>query len=306
MYVPGNDQRKLAKIPQIGADCICLDCEDGVAINKKAEARRNIRRLLDERLGPNAVEFGRSECSVRVNAVSSAGELCTEDLRVVLGGPNLPDTVHLPKVDDPEELDYFVDEFNDALGHSENENTEATVGLVMFIESARALLRLPEICDRAEQLSSVSNLVPEALVFGSDDYVADIGATRTAAATELLYARQKLVSVAKAFDLQAIDLVHIDYKDLDGLKRYSEEGARMGFTGKQVIHPGQVPVVQAAFSPSAEKVEWASSLIAEFREHEASGKGAFSFRGHMVDMPLVKQAQNIVDMKERIGDGSKD
>ena len=90
---------------------------------------------------------------------------------------------------------------------------------------------------------------------------------------------------------------HIDYKDLDGLKKYSEEGARMGFTGKQVIHPSQVPVVQSAFSPSEEKIEWATNLIKEFREHEKKGKGAFTFRGHMIDMPLVKQANNIVQMK---------
>ena len=66
----------------------------------------------------------------------------------------------------------------------------------------------------------------------------------------------------------------------------------------QVIHPGQVRVVQDAFSPSDEKVEWATELIREFRDHERSGRGAFNFRGHMIDMPLVKQAQNIVDMKK--------
>jgi citrate lyase subunit beta-like protein len=256
MYVPGNDDRKLAKIPQLGADCICLDCEDGVAIGKKEEARKNIRRVLDER--HKLDYFGKSECSVRVNSVGSG--MCKADLNVVLGGENLPDAIHLPKVDDAEELTWFVQRYNNALASSKNEDTTVTVGLIMFVESARALMRLPEICTMAEQLKMMSNLVPEALVFGSDDFVADIGATRTTAATELLYARQKIVAVAKAFELQAIDLVHIDYKDLDGLKLYSEEGARMGFTGKQVIHPGQVPVVQKAFSPSDAKVEWATNL----------------------------------------------
>ncbi len=71
-------------------------------------------------------------------------------------------------------------------------------------------------------------------MFGSDDFVADVGAVRTEDATELVYARQKVVAVAKAFQLQAIDLVYIDYKNLEGLRKQSEEGARMGFTGKQV------------------------------------------------------------------------
>ena len=92
MYVPGSDDRKLAKIPQLGADCVCLDCEDGVAVGKKEEARQGIRRLLDEA----NVDFGKSECSVRVNCIESG--MCEEDLRTVLGGINLPDALHLPKV----------------------------------------------------------------------------------------------------------------------------------------------------------------------------------------------------------------
>ena len=67
-----------------------------------------------------------------------------------------------------------------------------------------------------------------------------------------------------------------------------------------MIHPAQLPIVQEAFAPSAERIKWATDLITEFRQHEASGKGAFNFRGHMIDMPLVKQAQNILDMHERM------
>ena len=80
----------------------------------------------------------------------------------------------------------------------------------------------------------------------------------------------------------------------------SQESASMGFTGRQVIHPGQVEIVQRAYAPSEEKVEWATQLIREFREHEKSGKGAFNFRGSMIDMPSVLQAQNIIDMKEKL------
>jgi hypothetical protein len=83
-------------------------------------------------------------------------------------------------------------------------------------------------------------------------------------------------------------------QDLEGLERQSLEGARFGFTGKQVIHPGQVPVVQRAFLPAPERVEWARQLIAAFRAYEAEGRGAFSFKGHMIDMPTVKQARNVL------------
>ena len=221
MYVPGSDERKIAKIPKIGADCICLDCEDGVSITKKAEARSGIRMILDEQ----KIDFGKSECSVRVNSIDSG--MCDEDLKVILGGANVPSAIHLPKVDTPEHLNEFVRLYNDAIP-----SNDVPVGLIIFIESARALIQLPEICALASELRHMSNLVPEALVFGSDDFVADIGATRTPGASELMYARQKLVSVAKAYELQAIDLVHIDYKDLEGLKVQSEEGASWGFTGE--------------------------------------------------------------------------
>ncbi len=83
-------------------------------------------------------------------------------------------------------------------------------------------------------------------------------------------------------------------KDLSGLEQQSLEGARFGFTGKQVIHPAQVPIVQRAFSPAPERIEWARALITAFEEQQAEGRGAFSFRGHMIDMPTVKQARNVL------------
>ena len=88
----------------------------------------------------------------------------------------------------------------------------------------------------------------------------------------------------------------MSFRDNDGLKTQSEEGARWGFTGKQVIHPGQVKIVQEAFTPGRERVEWASELIKTIKEQQEEGKGAFTFRGHMIDMPTVKQAQNVLDI----------
>ena len=85
-------------------------------------------------------------------------------------------------------------------------------------------------------------------------------------------------------------------RDQEGLRRQAEEGARWGFTGKQVIHPGQVDIVQAAFSPNRERVEWATELLREFEEQQQEGRGAFTFRGHMIDMPTVKQAQNVLNI----------
>jgi len=289
MYVPGNDVRKLNKIEQLaasGADCICLDCEDGVSINKKEEARNTIRKILDEQ----TINFGNSECTVRINSVGSGLEKF--DMETILSGSNLPSSVHLPKVENVEHVEWFAAELNSVLsGHPEQK-----IGLIMFIETAEGLLNIKEICKYAHEISDDSFFVPEAIVFGSDDFAADIGATRTKQSTELLYARQSVVTAAKAFGLQAIDLVYIDYKDLEGLERQSLEGAGFGFTGKQVIHPGQITIVQQAFTPPQHRIEWATQLIKEFEEHTNAGTGAFVFRGQMIDMPTVKQAQNVLQL----------
>uniref|UniRef100_A0A0N5AXE6 HpcH_HpaI domain-containing protein n=1 Tax=Syphacia muris TaxID=451379 RepID=A0A0N5AXE6_9BILA len=128
----------------------------------------------------------------------------------------------------------------------------------------------------------------------------DAGATRSKEAIENLYARQRFVTCCKAFGLQAIDAVYIDIKNLEGLRKQCEEGSSWGFTGKQVIHPSQIETVQSAFLPSEDKIEWARSLMKEFIEHEKIGKGAFTFRGHMIDRPLLLQAMNVVKMLDRV------
>lgn len=100
--------------------------------------------------------------------------------------------------------------------------------------------------------------------------------------------------------MQSIDMVYINFNNLDGLTRNAQQGADLGFTGKQVIHPKNIEIVQNVFSPSNEKIEWATELLEQFAMHELSGKGAFTFRGQMIDMPLVKQASNIVSLARNV------
>lgn len=107
--------------------------------------------------------------------------------------------------------------------------------------------------------------------------------------------------VAKAYELQAIDAVYINFKDLEGLKKQALEGASMGFTGKQAIHPTQASVIQDAFAPSDERVKWALGLVSAFEEAQAAGKGAFVYSGQMIDMPLLRQAFNVLRTAKQIG-----
>ncbi|XP_062606913.1 citramalyl-CoA lyase, mitochondrial-like [Saccostrea cucullata] len=291
MYVPGNDQKKMQKVTSLDLDSAVLDCEDGVAANKKEEARSTIREALDQ------IDFGRTECIVRVNSVTSG--LMEGDLLEVLKAKRMPHALMLPKVERPQDIDMFTKQLKVAL---QGRSLQTRPFLITYVESALGLMNLRDVFQKTVDLQLKEQLyVLDGVVFGSDDYCADIGATRTADAKELLYARQKIVTCAKAFKLQAIDMVHIDLKDLEGIEKQSLEGARMGFTGKQVIHPSHVPIVQRAFSPNQDQVVWATELVEAFSKHTESGKGAFTFRGKMIDMPSVLQAKNILQLSANIG-----
>ena len=254
-----------------------LDCEDAVAASKKAAARDTICEAL------NTLNFGRTERGVRTNSVSSG--LLEDDLKSILLNSTQPDIVMIPKLDSVDEAHF--------LNKIISECTAEPFPVIFQTESAIGLIELHEII---KTLIAASHVIPVAIVFGSDDFVSDIRGTRDIDA--VVYARQKVVTYARAYNLQPIDRVYIEYKDLEGLKLESEKGFGFGFSGKQCIHPSQIPIVQSAFSPSSEQLEYARELIRSFVENQKAGKGAFTFRGKMIDRPTLLQAQNVVDMFE--------
>ncbi|XP_070435268.1 citramalyl-CoA lyase, mitochondrial isoform X3 [Equus przewalskii] len=261
LYVPGNDEKKIQKIPSLNVDCAVLDCEDGVAVNKKNEARLRIVKTLED------FDLGPTEKCVRVNSASSG--FAEEDLQTLLQSRVLPSSLMLPKVEGPEEIRWFSDKFSFYL---KGRKLEQPMNLIPFVETAMGLLNFKAVCEEALKTGPQVGLFLDAVVFGGEDFRASIGATSSKETQDILYARQKIIVIAKAFGLQAIDLVYIDFRDAEGLLRQSKEGAAMGFTGKQVIHPNQIAVVHEQFSPSPEKIKWAEELIAAFKEHQQLGK----------------------------------
>ncbi|CAD6196419.1 unnamed protein product [Caenorhabditis auriculariae] len=294
LYVPASNEKMLAKVPRIQADCVVLELEDSVAMTAKTKARQQAAKALDTYSNERLECF---ELGLRVNSVSSG--LLEDDVKEICKAEHLPQAFMVPKVDSPEDLATIFDIFRTNYGATRI--TDTNTRLVIWIESARALLDMPRILSSALNLHRNSGFFKlDAVVFGSDDYCADIGATRSSHGTENLFARQKFVACCKAFQLQAIDSVYIDIKDTDGLRRQSDEGRSWGFTGKQTIHPSQVAVVQETFMPPGEKVEWATELVHAYSQHESEGKGAFQFRGQMIDRPLLLQALNLIQLVERV------
>uniref|UniRef100_G3MM28 Citramalyl-CoA lyase, mitochondrial n=2 Tax=Amblyomma TaxID=6942 RepID=G3MM28_AMBMU len=286
LYVPGSDERKITKAFGLDVDCMVLDCEDGVAASKKQEARETVAHVL----GSSSRGDGRhKDVAVRINAVSTG--LAADDLQCILGASHLPSTLLLPKVEETSQLDYVKEQVQRALGGRQH-----CLELIVCIETALGLLN----CRQLLEHSMGPPLQLAGLLFGSDDFIASIGARRTPDATEVLMARQQLVVLAKAFGIQAIDMVTIDLKNEEVLRRHCAEGAAMGFTGKQVIHPSQVGPTQEAFAPNPAQLERAHRLVHEFHRHQEQGKGAFVFEGSMIDMPSVRQALNVVEADEVI------
>lgn len=275
LYMPGDDRRKIQKATTLGVDSICMDMEDGVAANKKTEAREVIAGAMKE------LDFGTSERCIRINQIGSGLEKF--DLAAALA--TNPDTIVVPKVETAEQVKW-VSEHIETYELSSKLNI-GSVRLLVGVETAKGIMNLKEIAEADKRL--------EAIIFGGEDFAASIGAVRTKAATELLYARQAVVTACAANNLQAIDIVFIDFKDPAGLRLEAEEGARFGFSGKQIIHPNQVEAAQEAFTPSDEAIEYAKRIVESFEASQKEGKGAYALDGKMIDMPLLKNAQKVLE-----------
>ena len=281
LYMPGDDRRKIEKATALGVDCICMDMEDGVAITRKTEARAVIAQAMKELI------FGESERCIRINSIGSGLEAF--DLAAALAAD--PDSIVVPKIESAEQVKW-VSKHMEKYERSSNQNV-GSVRLLVAVETAKGVVNLKEIAEADRRL--------EAIIFGAEDYAASIGAQRTKQATEVLYARQAVIAACAANDLQAIDMVFIDFHDDAGLRREAEQGAGFGFSGKQIIHPNQLAAVQEAFTPSKEAIQYAVRLIETFEASQQEGKGAYALDGKMIDMPLLKNAQKVLDRARAAG-----
>ncbi|MHB8779541.1 MAG: HpcH/HpaI aldolase/citrate lyase family protein [Anaerolineales bacterium] len=280
LYMPGDDWKKITKSITLGVDCICMDMEDGTAVSRKAEARVTIAKALQE------LDFGVSEKLARINSVDSGWE--KDDIDAVL--PYHPDGIVIPKVESFKHVEWasqIIETAELKYGWALN-----SIRILIGAETAKGILNLKEIASHPRL---------DAIIFGGEDFAASIGATRTKEAIELLYTRQAVVVACAANDLQAIDIVTIDYKDTEALRIESEFGARLGFSGKQIIHPAQVEPVQMAFTPNDEAIAHARRIVETFEASQKEGRGAYALDGKMIDMPLLRNAQKVLARAKAAG-----
>jgi citrate lyase beta subunit len=271
--MPGDDWNKINKAITLGVDCICMDMEDGTALNRKAEARETIAKALQE------LNFGASEKLARINSVGSGFE--QDDIETVL--PWHPDGIVIPKIEALDQIQWaseIIETAELANGWPVN-----SIRMLVGVETGKGIINLKEIASHPRL---------DGLIFGAEDFAASLGATRSRAAWEVMYARSAVVTHAAAFDLQAIDMVFIDFRDSVNLKIEAAQGAAMGYSGKQIIHPSQVGPVQEAFTPDDDDIAYAKRVVETFEAHQGEGKGAYELDGKMIDMPILKHAQKVL------------
>ena len=280
LFVPGNDARKLQKAMGSGADVLILDLEDSVAYDDKAEARQTCLDFLQD---ARSVK-DRPALYVRINGLDTG--LSDGDLDVVMTAG--PDGVVLPKSSGGPDISLLDARLavREALHDLPDGQTRI---LAIATESANALFGLGTYSGASQRLAG--------LAWGAEDLATDLGAGANksdagAWTSPFLMARNLCLFGAVAAEVQPVDTVFTDFRDLDGLRKEAEGACSDGFTGKLAIHPAQVPVINAVFTPSEQALEAARRIVKAF---EAAGSpGVVSLDGKMVDRPHLVAAQRLL------------
>jgi citrate lyase subunit beta / citryl-CoA lyase len=279
-FVPGGNDRMIAKALTLPADGLILDLEDAVAPDLKEATRPGVTRWLRE------LDFGGRERWVRMNPIATG--LGAADLEATMAGR--PEGYVVPKPRHAGDVRQ-VAEILDGLERRHGIEPGATRLVLIATETPEGLLNIREMATASPRTVAMS--------WGIEDLSAAMGLPRVRdGAGQYLdiprYARTMCAIAASAAGVEALDTVYTDIADLDGLRRECEDGVAMGFSGKISIHPSQIEVINAAFTPAKAVVEEARELVAAFEEHRRRGVYAFRFKGQMVDAPHLTRALKII------------
>jgi citrate lyase subunit beta/citryl-CoA lyase len=286
-FVPGGNERMIQKALTLPADGLILDLEDAVTHDKKAATRPVVRRWLE------TLDFGSRERWVRMNPIS--GEYAVADLEETIAGR--PDGYVVPKPRKAEDIRHIV-AILDRLEQKHGLPFGSTRLLPIATETPEGLLNIREVATASPRITAIS--------WGVEDLSAAMGLPRVRDAEGRYldiprHARVMCAVAASAAGVEALDTVYTDIADLDGLRRECRDGVAMGFTGKISIHPGQIDVINAEFTPSRAEADDAVALIAAFDEHARRGAGAFAWKGQMMDLPHLTRARKIVERARHAG-----
>ncbi len=275
LYLPGSNDRAIAKARRVPADALILDLEDAVSPDAKDGARRLVMDAL------RAGGFGRRECVVRVNTLDTPWGRA--DLAAVATAA--VDAVLLPKVERPEQVGAARDVLVAA-------GAAPDLPLWIMAETPRGVLNLDAVLGGGGRIGSV--------VVGTSDLVKAMRARHTPTRESVLAALTFCVLAARAHGVDIIDGVYLDLDDDAGFRRSCQQGRELGFDGKTVIHPKQIDPANEIFGVSAAELAHAQAVVAAWEAARRDGKGVTVVAGKLVEQLHVDEAQRTIDLHRAI------
>lgn len=273
LYVPGSNPGMLADAMIYGADSIMFDLEDAIALKEKDTARLLVFQAV------KTLDYNGTELVCRVNGLDTPYGKKDVEAMVAAG----IDVIRMPKTETAAEVKEMVDliAFYEA-----KYRLEKKVLVMAAIESALGIINAYEIATASDRLIGIA--------IGAEDYVTNLKTTRSSTGVELLYARSQLLNAARAAGIAALDTVFSDVDDVAGFCKEVKLIKQLGFDGKSVINPRQIPLVHAIYKPTEDEIDHATAVIGAIKEAESKGLGVISLKGRMIDKPIVERAERIL------------
>ena len=284
IFVPGNRATMLERAREFNADIIMYDLEDSVPPAEKVNARDMARQWV-----PDLRKAGR-RVMVRCNGLDTG--LTRDELAAVIG----PDIygVSVGKTESP----WDIQEINRIIGPYEAAAGLETgaIKLIPWIESAKAVMNAPQMAGASSRIIAIA--------FGAEDYTVDMGLQRTDSGEEVYVPRATTAIAARAAGVASLDSPYVAFRNPEGLKEDCSTARQLGYNGKFAIHPAQIDSINETFSPNPEDVAYARRVMEAWNQAEAAGRGSLDLDGKMVDVPVVKRAQNLLALVEVINQQS--
>jgi citrate lyase subunit beta/citryl-CoA lyase len=280
IFVPGNRPNMLERALSFNADIIMVDLEDSVPPAEKINARDLAREWV-----PKLHRSGR-RVMVRVNSLDTG--LTGGEVDAVVG----PDLYGLSigkteSVWDVRETDHIIASAESAAGLDSGQ-----IKLIPWIENARAVMAVQEITAASSRIIAIA--------FGAEDYTNDMGIQRSDTGQEVYFPRAMVPVAARAAGVASLDSPFVLFRDPDGLRQDSQVSRQLGYTGKFAIHPAQLEIINETFGPSPEEIDYARRVVEAANRAEAEGRGSVALDGRMIDVPVLKRAQNLLSLAEAI------
>lgn len=267
LFIPGNNPGMLQNADILGADALFVDLEDAVALGEKDTARTLVKEYLNA-FKPETDIFVRINPSDSPYFYKDLESLKDEDIKGIL----------LPKasIESMKKLDSYIEENN------------MDFEIIALIETAMGLENSFQILKQSQKIVG--------MFLGAEDLTLDLGAKRTKDSKEIDYARSRIIAVSKAMGVQAIDTPFTDTDDISGLRKDVYYAKDLGMTGKAVISPRHVKIVNDLFSPSEADIEYAHRVVEGVKSANEKGLGAFSIEGKMIDKPIIMRSLNTLKL----------